>query len=288
MKTIKKYFNHQIKKAVIVQSLITIESLDVSKTFSYPEEVHDFYEFVYVDSGSIFCNVEAQRYELKQGNFLLIAPKNKHNYQATENFSASMFIVCFRCNAEIISILDKVICLSKESKSLMLDIVREAKNAFCFPFKTKLKVLDSPLFGSQQLVESNIERLLIYLIRNEMKGNDNVKFVMNSVELENNLVQDLILTLKSNLDVKISLDNISKQAHYSKTFLNAIFKKNTGFTIMQYYNILKIEEAKKLLRENVSPTTISNQLNFDSPTYFTKVFKKYTDMTPSEYKKTIL
>ena len=288
MNTMKKYFNHQIKKAVIVQSLITIESLDISKNFSYPEEVHDFYEFAYIDSGSIFCNIENEKHELKQGDFLLIAPKHKHYYQATNDYSASMFIVCFRCNAEIISVLDKIINLNKESKALMLDIVREAKNAFYFPFQTKLKVLDNPLFGSQQLVESNIERLLIHLIRNVMNNNENVKFVMNSVELENNLVNDLIITLKSNLTEKISLEKISQQAYYSKTFLNTIFKKNTGYTIMQYYNLLKIQEAKKLLRENMSPTAISNLFNFESPTYFTKVFKKYTNMTPTEYKKTIL
>ena len=51
---------------------------------------------------------------------------------------------------------------------------------------------------------------------------------------------------------------------------------------------LKIEEAKKLLRENFSPAEIANQLYFESPTYFTKVFKKHTGTTPSAYKKHIL
>jgi hypothetical protein len=51
----KKYFSYQIKKALIVQSLITIESLDISAHFTYPEEVHDFHEFAYIDSGTIEC-----------------------------------------------------------------------------------------------------------------------------------------------------------------------------------------------------------------------------------------
>lgn len=57
---------------------------------------------------------------------------------------------------------------------------------------------------------------------------------------------------------------------------------------MNYYNRLKIEEAKRLLRENVSPTVTANRLGFESATYFTKVFKRYTGKTPSEYKKTVL
>ena len=110
----------------------------------------------------------------------------------------------------------------------------------------------------------------------------------DSGELSDNLVNDIIAILKNNLYARITLEEICRQMYYSKTFLNGIFKKSTGFSIMQYGMQLKIREAKKLLRENVSPTAVSNLLCFESPTYFTKVFKKYTDMTPSAYKKTIL
>jgi AraC-like DNA-binding protein len=87
---------------------------------------------------------------------------------------------------------------------------------------------------------------------------------------------------------KITLTEISRQTFYSKTFLNTIFKKNTGASIMQYYTMLKVDEAKRLLREKVSSSEVSAKLKFESPTYFTKVFKKYTNLTPSAYKKTIL
>ena len=112
--------------------------------------------------------------------------------------------------------------------------------------------------------------------------------VMNSVEFENTLVNDIILLLKENVHARITLDDICKHTFYSKTFLNNIFKKNTGNSIIKYYTELKIQRAKELLRENVSPSAVSVQLKFETPTYFTKVFKKYTGMTPSAYQKTIL
>ena len=129
---------------------------------------------------------------------------------------------------------------------------------------------------------------LITLVRKEMRENGNVKFVMNSLELENNLVKDLVVLLKEHLYSRITLEEICCQTYYSKTFLNSVFKKNTGSSIMNYYNRLKIEEAKRLLRENVSPTVTANRLGFESATYFTKVFKRYTGKTPSGYKKTVL
>lgn len=284
----RKYFNHKIKKALRVESLITIESLDISSAFSYPEEVHDFHEFAYIDSGMIRCHLEGEEIDLSQGDFLLIPPQKRHFYSAIEGKTASIFIVCFRSNSEILTVFDKKIQLDKELKLLFSELVQESKNAFTFPFKRKLKISNAPLFGSQQLVESSIEKLFIHLIRNEINQNQNIKFVMNSVELENNLVGDIITLLKSRLYSRISLDEISRQTFYSKTFLNSIFKKNIGVSIMQYYTELKIREAKKLLRENLSPTSVSNQLGFESPTYFTKVFKKHTGLTPSAYKKTIL
>ena len=284
----KKYFSYQIKKALIVQSLITIESLDISAHFTYPEEVHDFHEFAYIDSGTIECRLEAETITLSQGDFLLIPPQKRHNYCAVAGKTASIFIVCFRCNSEILTIFDKKIVLDNNEKALLAEIVKESKNAFAFPFNRKLKLLNAPIFGSQQLVESNIEKLLIQLVRKEINQNDNIKFVTNSTELENNLVGDIIALLKANLYSKITLTEISRQTFYSKTFLNTIFKKNTGASIMQYYTMLKVDEAKRLLREKVSSSEVSAKLKFESPTYFTKVFKKYTNLTPSAYKKTIL
>ena len=284
----KRYFNHQVNKAIVIQNLITIESLDITKEFTYPEEKHTFYEFVYVDNGNIHCHLEERDIELTQGDFLLIPPHNRHYYYNTEEFSAALFIVCFRCGSEILSILEQKISLPKELKLLLADIVQESKNAFQFPFNRKLKPLENPLYASQQLVENNIEKLLIHLVRNETNQNESIQFVMDSVEKEHNLIDDILALLNSHLYSRITLEYISQQTYYSKAYLNNIFNKHMGTSIMQYYNTLKIKEAKKLLRNEQAPSSIALQLGFESATYFTKVFKRQTGMTPSAYKKQIL
>ena len=285
----KKYFKHQVKKAIVVQNLITVEFLDIGENFTYPEETHDFYEFAYIDNGSIYCHIENDKLQLTQGDFLLISPHKRHFYSIAEcNENASIFIVCFQCSADILSILEQKIPLSNDLKVLVANILQEAKNAFEFPFNRKLKLLDSPLYASQQLVENNIESLLIQLIRNETKQNEHIQLVMNSIEKERNLISDVLSMLKNSLYTRLTLEEISQQTYYSKTILNQIFKKNMGIPIMQYYNGLKIEEAKKLLRKNYSSAEIANLLMFESATYFTKVFKKYVGMPPSAYKKRIL
>lgn len=284
----KKYFNYQIKKVLVVQNLVTVESLDLSTEFSYPVEEHSFYEFVYTDSGTIIGNVEGAEIAINQGDFYLIAPNKKHFYTTKTSQSASVFIVCFNCKSEFIELLLGKMHLEKEEKLLMASIVKEAQKTFVFPFNKKLQLCAQPKFGAQQLIENYIEELLIKLIRWKLDQNENIRFVMNSLELESSIVGDVIELLKSALYARLTLSEISEKTYYSKTYLNNIFKKNTGYSIMQYYNLLKIEEAKKLLREKLSTTVISDKLNFESPNYFTKVFKKYSGMTPSEYRKTIL
>ena len=284
----KKYLNYQVTKDVVIKDLVTIEALDISLGFSYPVETHDFYEFAYVDSGAIICNMEQETIELTQGDFYLIPPFKRHSYCAVKDLPAMIIVICFRSNSECLSILEHKIPLDKDCRRTISDILSESKNAFVFPFDKVLRPTTTPVFGSQQLVENNIEKLLINLIRNQIRRNKDIVFVMNSMELENSLCNDIIHLLKCHIFDSLTLDLISEETHYSKTFLNNIFKKNTGLPIMKYFTAMKITEAKSLLRSDLPVEAVASRLDFESPTYFTKVFKKYTSMTPTAYKKTIM
>ena len=58
---------------------------------------------------------------------------------------------------------------------------------------------------------------------------------------------------------------------------------------MHYYNSLKIKEARKLIREgDYNISQISDQLHLDNPQYFSKCFKRFSKMTPREYKASIM
>lgn len=284
----KKYFNYQVHKELIVQNLITIEKLDIAKEFAYPAESHSFYEVAYVDSGEICCRLKNETVILQQGDLLLIHPNCAHAYSTSKTQSAAIFIVCFQSRCEYLSILDKKIQLSKDMKRIIADIVNESMQAFVFPFDRKLKPLSTGLFGAQQMIENNMERLLIYLVRERINTGSDIVFVMNSVELEHSLCNEISDFLKEHIYGTITLDQICENTFYSKTFLNTIFKKSTGMPIIKYYNYLKIQEAKRMIRKGDSIAAVSAKLDFESTTYFTKVFKRYTNMTPSEYKKTLL
>ena len=90
----KKYFNHQTKKALKLQNLITIESLDVSGDFSYPEEIHDFFEFVYVTKGEICNKIDGEEYLLTPGTLAFVDIGQTHEMNAHDevNYINILFI----------------------------------------------------------------------------------------------------------------------------------------------------------------------------------------------------
>lgn len=78
---------------------------------------------------------------------------------------------------------------------------------------------------------------------------------------------------------------LSELAGLNGHYLSHLFKKETGVSISHFIQKERVEEAKKLLDFTKDPvSTISSRLNFYDQTYFIKVFKKHTGMTPKQYK----
>lgn len=84
----------------------------------------------------------------------------------------------------------------------------------------------------------------------------------------------------------LTIDEICKKAHLSKFHFCRLFKNTTGRTVMEYVLETRIVMAKNmLLNEKLSVTEISNRCGFSSISYFSRVFKEKTGVTPLDYKK---
>lgn len=91
--------------------------------------------------------------------------------------------------------------------------------------------------------------------------------------------------IKNNIYNPLSLSNISEYVKLSPNYLSGLFKEQTSITISEYILKEKIEEAKKLLKTSSSSILdISVLLNFNSQSYFAKMFKRYTGLTPKKFR----
>ncbi len=87
-----------------------------------------------------------------------------------------------------------------------------------------------------------------------------------------------------NLSSPLRIGDIAAEVHLAPEYCCMIFKKNTGKTIVQYINEQRMELAKQLLtRGDSSIQEVALRLGYKDASYFTKTFRRYTGMTPSEF-----
>lgn len=91
--------------------------------------------------------------------------------------------------------------------------------------------------------------------------------------------------VQRHLSESMDTEKLSRELHYSRAHLSRRFKEETGMTLTDYILTKKSEEAARLLAfTDKSLIAISDYLGFSSQSHFTRVFKKYIGMTPSEYR----
>lgn len=83
-----------------------------------------------------------------------------------------------------------------------------------------------------------------------------------------------------------SIGSIAERLFTTKKYLSALMKKETGRSAVKYITQIKIERAKKLIRDSgMRVGEISEMLGFADSDYFSKVFKKMTGLSPREYRE---
>jgi len=100
------------------------------------------------------------------------------------------------------------------------------------------------------------------------------------------LIQKVITQIESDIASDLSLNNLSKIFEVNPSYLSSLFKKETGSTLTDYVNKQRIERAKELLAStNMQIQNIAQRCGMLDVNYFTKTFKKYTDLTPKKYRE---
>ena len=99
------------------------------------------------------------------------------------------------------------------------------------------------------------------------------------------LAIDVANYIQHHLSEPITVEDIAKELYLSRPYLSRKFIEETGESLTNFILKEKTEEAKRLLRySDKSLTAISNYLGFSSQSHFSRVFKKYANCAPGEYR----
>lgn len=98
-------------------------------------------------------------------------------------------------------------------------------------------------------------------------------------------VNKVILFINDEVESELSVDDIAKHFQVSTSHLSRIFREHVGITLVEYLNVRRVEESQYYLRHtNKSISDISKQYHFCNQSYFTRIFKKYTEVTPKQFR----
>ena len=280
---------------ITVKGFHSIYYFEFGKDFYHKPEVHDFWEMVYVDNGTVVAVSDNTQTTLTQGQVIFHAPGEYHAHISNKKVANNMLIISFDCDGEQINQLSRQIFnLNHTEKNLLALFKSEADIALNgipnnFTMDKHLDFMDAP-FGSSQLLGAYLNELIIRLIRNLNFSDKYDKTARDSVEFSQNQFTELICDyMKDNIFTNLSLADICNQFLIGKSKLSIIFKDYTGMTPMEYYNSLKINKAKQLIRENnLSVSEIADKLGYSSIHIFSRAFKHSVGFSPMAYKKSIV
>lgn len=121
---------------------------------------------------------------------------------------------------------------------------------------------------------------------------DKSTFFKLSAVAENNknildYLESAIRYINENLDEALTPKNVADAVHISPGYLMMLFKNHMSTSIMEYIYKQRIEKSKGMLAEkNKKISEIASDVGIPNSQYFSVLFKKYTDMTPKEFRKT--
>ncbi len=277
-----------MKICVSVDKICSTYAYVYSPAYAFVGERHEAWEIIYLSKGEATVETDDNTAILKSGQIYIHKPFDFHKIKAN-NTTCNVGIISFCSKSKpLYEIADKPFSVTSYHSNLIIQIINEGmmflagKN--CVP---PLLENEHPEYASGQVIKNLLELLLIDVLRT-VKRKDAPTHTVAIPAGDKNLVQNIKCFLAKNVNTPLTLKMIANELNYSVSHICNCFKKATGLSIMNYFILLRIERAKKLITDGEKTIKeISEELNFDTLQYFSYQFKKQTGYSPSQYSSMI-
>lgn len=248
--------------------------------YEMPYHWHEETEILFVLSGRFSLFLDGERFELAAGDVAYIASGSLHAGAPQD--------CVYEC---IVFDLRMLLNIPGTCRELIGEV-------------NSRKIRIQPLFRHNSTIAKETVQLLFQGFRQNRKGGELIalgyllaffgavyvqeKYVLEEVNRDED---KKMLQLKAVFDLieaqycqKLTLDDLASVVHLDRKYFCRFFKQATHMTPMQYLQYYRVEQACcEMQTTDKNVTEISLDVGFPTPTHFTKIFKKYKEMTPSQY-----
>ena len=276
-------------KLIEIESLSAFRYFEFDDTFVDETESHEMWELVYVDRGECFVVADDRRFILSQGEIYFHKPYEVHLLEMKKGEHPNVLIISFSTVSRAMCYFENCkLTVSREIKEHLATILHEATHTYVPPFSKghPLEKDKNGLWGSEQSILIRLELLLIELVRANRYYVDSPRMFHDKEIITDDFCLSVIGYMENHLYEKMTMDELASSLSFSKSYVSRRFSSVCGHSVMEYFNRMKIQEAKRLIREtDLNFQEISERLMFANPHYFSTMFSKYVGMTPTQYKK---
>ena len=268
-------FNYSnISSSLYISEIYTKFYQEKGTNYNFSGEKHSYWELTYVDKGELLTTIDGVSYHLKQGDLIFYAPMQFHTQSTFEKISSSYLTINFKMNFNHADLLcNKIFSLKRDSYFIVTKLIEELSNDNLY---------------SNDLSLCYLKQLIIQMLRLNNSHFHSKPTTHMQQTYENELLNDILLYIDNNIYEKISVSTLCEHFCISTSMLHSLFRKNMNNTAKNYINELKLSKSKELIRNSTHTLSeISEMLGFSSIHYFSKKFKSYFNISPTEYSKSI-
>ena len=249
--------------------------------YHFKGEKHDFFELTYVDTGTLYTEVDGVPYTVGEKELIIYGPRQFHAQRTDQQQTVSYVTIMF--NMENTSpdlpdnwyqvLINHVFPYNKKIYTLVKTLVQESASGA--PYTASLM---------HCLLTETIVRLLqgVYTIPSAQPSS----VVRQNYQEE--LFDRILEYVHSKIYEPLTVADICQQFSLSRSTLQLLFKNAANQSPKKYISDMKLEKSCQMLRENkYTISEISLKLGYSSIHYFSNAFNQKYHISPSEYAKRI-
>lgn len=237
---------------------------------------HHFMELFYIVHGKGAFLIENERVPAKEGDLVIINPNVSHTETGYDDQPFEYIVLgingLYFQNEQ-----------DGKSRNYSVHNFLKYKDDLYFYLKILIKEIQDKRDHFEDICQNLSEILMLNIIRNTK-----AEFSVAPTQKITKECYFIEQYLNEHFKEDITLDTLGSLTYLNKYYLVHAFKKYKGVSPINYMIDKRIQESKHLLETTNYPISrIATLIGFSSQSYFSQVFRKATDMTPNEYRKSM-
>ncbi len=253
----------------------------------FPWHWHEELEIVHAHDGDIHIKIPQKDFHLKKGDYLIINSNVPHYVLTDEYCNLQSFVFHERLitggNDTVFSKKYIAPLLSEDTFSAYYVKNKKIAVQFASCFGTAFHYIKNDLPGYEFVVRENLSKIL-FLLFQELEENIKTSFTEKSIDQQR--ILEMLSYIHAHFSEDITLSDISKTVGIGERECLRCFKKCIQISPVQYLLKYRIMQGAEMLIQKPSSSIaeIALACGFDSPSNFSKMFKRFYQCTPREYR----